>query len=293
MEPSKTGHVSRIQRACTGDGPGYRTTVFLQGCHLHCPWCHNPDYQPFGSRVVKIESRCIACGRCETDQRICRHGKKTNEECRSCVADCPSGALMMLGALQHVDDVMKVVKRDVDYYQDTGGGMTLSGGEPLLQMDFVLALLDAAHEEGIATAIETSCGVTTCEFSRVVGKADLYLCDIKASRVAYPKLIGVAAEQVYTNIAMLSEAGCRIIIRVPCVSGINFDEGLAAFVAEVAVLKNVEAVELLPYHDMGRGKATRVGLSEPDWQKMGAPSTEALHAFQQKFYSKNGKKTNR
>ncbi len=285
MERSRTGYVSRIQRACTGDGPGYRTTVFLQGCHLHCPWCHNADYQPFGSQTVRIEPRCIACGRCVAGEQICRHGVEIAKGCNACVAECPSGALVMLGTVLNVEDVMKVVRRDLDYYRETGGGLTLSGGEPLMQMDFSLALLKAAREEEIPTAIETSCSITSREFSRVIGKADLYLCDIKASREAYFDLVGVTAAYVYANVVALSEAGCRMIIRVPCISGMNFDDGLAAFISEVAALKNVEDVELLPYHDMGRGKATRLGLSEPDWVTMCAPTAEEQKVFQRKIYS--------
>lgn len=277
MAPSSTGRVSGIQRACTGDGPGYRTVVFLQGCHLHCPWCHNPDYQPFGERVEKVQARCIACGKCEVN---------ADETASRRVAECPAGALVQLGALLTVEAVMQVVRRDAGYYRDTGGGMTLSGGEPLMQMDFTLALLAAARKEGISTAIETSCAIATRDFSRVVGKAEWYLCDIKASREAYPKLIGADPELVYANIAALSEAGCRIVIRVPSVAGMNFDDGLAAFVADVAALENVQDVELLPYHDLGRGKADRVGLPEPDWSKMSAPSAAEQKAFLQKVWPK-------
>lgn len=285
MAPPSTGNVSHIQRACTGDGPGYRTTVFLQGCHLHCPWCHNSDYRPFGSRIIKNDARCISCGRCNTSGPVCRHGTDINKGCPLCVAECPSGALTMLGTIMSVEDVMKVVRRDISYYNDTGGGMTLSGGEPLMQMDFSLALLKAARDEGIATAVETSCAIPEQDFVRIVGKADLYLCDIKASRKDYPELIGTTAERVYANITALSKAECRVIIRVPSVVGKNFDDGLAAFIKEVAALENVEDVELLPYHDMGRGKPARVGLPEPDWAEMRAPSSKELEAFKQKIFS--------
>ena len=285
MEPPSAGHISHIQRACTGDGPGYRTTVFLQGCHLHCPWCHNSDYRPFGSRVVKNESRCIACGRCDANGPVCQHGTDVNVGCAPCVAECPSGALTMLGTIMTVENVMKIVKLDVDYYHDTNGGMTLSGGEPLMQMDFSLALLKAARDEGIATAIETSCGIPEHVFSRVVGQADLYLCDIKASRKDYSQLIGTTADLVYANIATLSEAGCRVIIRIPSVVGKNFNEGLAAFIKEVASFKNVEDIEFLPYHDMGLGKAARVALPEPDWSEMRPPSTDELEAFKKEVFA--------
>ena len=278
-DSSPTGRVSRVQRACIGDGPGYRTTVFLQGCPLHCPWCHNPDYRPAGPHVSRNPRRCIGCGRCIEPASGCLRGKPGRDGCGVCVAECPAGALTLLGADMDVEAVMRVVRRDMPYYAGTGGGMTLSGGEPLMQMDFALALLDAARREGISTAIETSCALPPVEFARVVGKADLFLCDIKASRAAYPELVGADPGVVLANIAALDKAGCPIVIRVPCVSGVNFDDGLAAFVAEAAALKHVRGVDLLPYHAMGRGKAAMAGLAEPDWSTMSAPTPEELEAF--------------
>lgn len=277
--PTTAGRVSRIQRACTGDGPGYRTTVFLQGCPLHCPWCHNPDYRPTGPLVSRNLRRCIGCGRCVETASGCHRGKPRCDGCGVCVAGCPAGALTLLGAEIDVEAVMRVVRRDAPYYAGTGGGMTLSGGEPLAQMDFALALLDAARREGIAGAIETACAIPRREFARVVGRADLYLCDIKASRAAYPALVGADPDIILANIAALSAAGCEIVIRVPCVAGVNVDDGLAAFVAEAAALPRVRDVELLPYHDMGRGKAVMAGLDEADWSAMRAPTPEELEAL--------------
>ncbi len=279
--PMPTGRVSRIQRACTGDGPGYRTTVFLQGCPLHCPWCHNPDYRPADPRVSRNLRRCIACGRCAETASGCHRGKPGCDGCGVCVAECPAGALSLLGADMDVETVMRVVRKDNPYYAGTGGGMTLSGGEPLMQMDFALTLLDAARREGISSAIETSCALPPVKFGRVVGWADLYFCDIKASRAAYPALVGADPDVVLANIAALDKAGCEIVLRVPCVVGFNFDDGLAAFVAEAAVLKHVRGVDLLPYHDMGRGKAAMAGLAEPDWSAMRAPTSEELDRFRE------------
>lgn len=280
--PMPTGRVSRIQRACTGDGPGYRTTVFFQGCPLHCPWCHNPDYRLAGPRVSRNPRRCIGCGRCAEATSDCHRGKSRCDGCGVCVAECPAGALVMLGKRMTVGAVMDVVRRDAAYYRDTGGGMTLSGGEPLMQMAFTLALLEAAHAEGIATAIETSCAIPESAFAHVVRKADLYLCDIKTSRQAYPELVGANPDQILANMTVLSEAGCRMVIRVPCISGMNFNAELAEFVSEAASLRAVVGIELLPYHDLGRGKAAMAGLDEPDWSGMGTPSAGDLLAFQQR-----------
>lgn len=277
--PPLTGRVSRIQRACIGDGPGYRTTVFLQGCPLHCPWCHNPDYRPAGPRVSRNRHRCIGCGHCVGADPGCHCGKSACDGCGVCIEACPAGALTRLGVERDVEAVMRVVRRDEPYYADTGGGMTLSGGEPLAQMDFALALLDAARAGHIASAVETSCAIPPATFSRVVGRADLYLCDIKASRAAYPSLVGADPDLVLANIRLLSDAGCAVIIRVPCVGGVNFDAGHAAFVSEAAALPHVQDVDLLPYHAMGRGKAAMAGLAESDWSIMRTPSPADLEAF--------------
>lgn len=197
------------------------------------------------------------------------------------MAECPSGALVLLGAETSVGEVLRVVRRDMDYYRDTGGGLTLSGGEPLEQMEFALALLAEARAEGIATAVETACALPPSAFAPIVGKADLYLCDVKASRSAYRNLVGADADVVRSNIESLGRAGCRTVLRVPCVAGANFDVGLAAFVAELAALPGVEGFDLLPFHDWGRCKAAAAGVEEPDWATMRAPSGAELDGFRQ------------
>lgn len=283
--PAPTGRVSRIQRACIGDGPGYRTTVFLQGCPLHCPWCHNPDYRPAGARISRNPRRCIGCGRCVDTPAGCLRGNAHCAGCGRCVEECPAGAITMLGVEMDAASVMRVVRKDMPYYAATNGGMTLSGGEPLMQMNFALALLDAARRARIASAVETSCALPPETFAHVIGRADLFLCDVKASRAAYPALIGADPDIVLANIAALDKAGCDIVLRVPCVAGVNFDDGLAAFVAEAARLSHVRDVDCLPYHDMGRGKATMAGLAEPDWFAMRTPASEALEWFRRRVCS--------
>ncbi len=222
------GYVSEIQRGCLGDGPGIRTTVFLQGCSLRCPWCHNPETRPF------------AAGR-----------KRT------------------------VEEVMRVVRRDLFYYRESGGGLTLSGGEPMAQAEFAEALLAAAKAEGIHTAIETS-GVHSLASLRTV--CDLFLFDVKAARKHYPEWIGVPWETVEAHLREL--AGAPVRLRVPLVAGWNFEEGLLRQLQTLANLPGVEGVDLLPYHDLGRGKARLAGLPEAPWHTMSAPPPEELKRWQ-------------
>jgi pyruvate formate lyase activating enzyme len=196
------------------------------------------------------------------------------------VRECPAGALSLLGREMSVAEVIGVVRRDISYYRDTGGGVTLSGGEPLTQPEFALALADAARAEGISVAIETSCAVPESVVVRFADACiDLFLCGIKASRADYQRLIGVDPDLVLKNIFTLAASGRAVTLRVPCVVGLNFNEGLAEFINEAAAIKGVGGVELLPYHNFGRGKATMAGLPEPDWSEMRAPDEEELVEF--------------
>lgn len=279
MARELTGRIFNIQRYCAGDGPGIRTTVFFQGCPLHCVWCHNPESHPFSPRVSFQKNACIGCGRCKNflpGENCRRRPECLCSGCGLCVKECPGAALTLLGRSVSVEDVMRIVRRDRFYYDETGGGLTLSGGEPLAQTEFALSLLSAAKEEGISTAVETSGAVPPQQFERVIGKCDLFLFDIKAPGSRYQELTGADFELVYRNLRSLSAAGNRMILRVPMVRGKNADEEFLALLKELSGLPHVESLELLPYHDMGRGKAETAGLREADWDSMSAPPEELI-----------------
>ena len=283
------GRIFNIQRCCSGDGPGIRTTVFLQGCPLHCLWCHNPESQSFQPQVSFRKESCLNCGNCRELEpgTACR---KTPENrcsgCGICVKECPAGALTLQGTLTDVESVMATVLRDKFFYEQSGGGMTLSGGEPLAQAEFSAALLKAAKSENIHTAVETSGALPWKNFELLLEYCDLWLFDIKAVSSRYKELTGADYSVVKENLLRLLSAGKAVVLRIPLVAGANCEDAFLADLETLAALPGIEKVDILPYHDFGRGKSAMCGKAEPDWEKFSTPDAEIIELYRKRLNSR-------
>jgi pyruvate formate lyase activating enzyme len=280
-----TGRIFNIQRFSLKDGPGIRTTVFLKGCPARCLWCHNPESQKAGPEIVVLAHRCIACDACREacPQGLARPGLPVDaahcEACAGCVAACPTEARQLAGRTPSVDDVMREVLRDRLFFEDSGGGVTFSGGEPLAQPEFLRELLVACRSERIHTAVDTCGWAAREDLLALAPLVDLFLFDLKLMDDArHRELTGLPLGPILENLRALGSEHPRIWLRVPVVPGHTDSEQNLAAIADVARdLPGVRQVDLLPYHSTGAQKFARLGrsyalagLSPPPQEQMAA-----------------------
>jgi pyruvate formate lyase activating enzyme len=271
QERESKGTVFNIMRFSVHDGPGIRTTVFLKGCPLQCAWCHNPEALPGAPVLVYRPDRCLACGDCvdACPQHAIRESEGKFEalpelcaRCGTCAEACAAEARELIGRPMTVGDVMREVERDSPFYRESGGGVTFSGGESLLQHRFLVELLRACAGSGFHTVVDTSGYASPDVLYRVAGLTDLFLYDLKSvNEEIHRRFTGVSGALIRGNLERLASWGKKVVIRMPIVPGINDSpENIETAGRFIAALGNVVRIELIPYHTIGIDKYERLGI---------------------------------
>ncbi len=251
------GMIFDIIRNSFVDGPGIRTTVFFKGCNLRCAWCHNPESQSFEPQMMFYKNKCTGCGKCK---EVCPYSLEQCDLCGKCETYCPHDARKICGKQMGVDEIVAEVIKDKDFYEASGGGVTFSGGECMLQIDFLCELLKVCKQKGIHTAVDTAGCVPWSSFDKILPYTDLFLYDVKLmEKEKHKQYVGVDNSLILENLKRLSECGKHIIIRIPVIGGVNDNDEEMKRISEFLLPLNIEAVELLPYHSMGEHKYEALG----------------------------------
>jgi len=268
---SLSGVVFNIQDYAVDDGPGIRKLIFLKGCPLRCAWCSNPESQKFTPEVEFFAQKCIRCGRClqacpegaiNIDLSVENGFKIDRSRCNACLrcaAQCPSGALREIGCVMTLDEVMREVVKDRSYYRTSGGGVTLSGGEPLAQPRFALKILEQCYQNNIHTAIETAGYVPWADLEAVLPYTDLIIYDVKHwEENAHRRMTGKSNRRILQNLKRLSESDREILIRVPLIPSFNTDSETLTEIAKLLADIRIKRVSFLPFHQFGKSKYHRL-----------------------------------
>lgn len=266
-----TGRIFNVQHFCVDDGEGIRTTVFLKGCPLRCEWCHNPESYKSEREIMLRDERCRLCAGCAS---VCAHGAHTflpdnkhvydREKCTvcgDCINVCRFEAIESVGKSATVDEILAEVLADRVFYEKSGGGVTVSGGEPTAQPKFTEALLSACKREGIGTCIETSGWCKSEIITNLIPSVDLFLFDWKITDDdLHQKYTGVSNKPIVENLAILNDAGARVILRCPLIPDVNLTEHHFDGIASLANRFDcIESIELEPYHPLGISKSRALG----------------------------------
>ena len=295
-----TPYVFNVQKYSIHDGDGIRTTIFFKGCPINCAWCHNPESQRFDKELLYFKDRCTGCGKCV--QR-CPNGANTmvdgkaeldRSKCNACgvCADwCIATARDIAGKEYTVKELVKEAEKDRQFYEESGGGITLSGGEVMsMDMDYIEQLCKILYNKGYSVNIDT-CGYAPYEdYKRILPYIDTFLYDIKVmDKADHEKFIGVDNELILENLKKLSADGAKINIRIPTVKGVNATEEFMQAVVDFLKGNNisVKQVNLLPYHNTGKHKYSKLDREYDTDGIMEKPSAESMELFKNIFV-KNG-----
>ena len=281
-------NITNIKKFAVHDGDGVRTTVFFKGCPLKCIWCHNPETISAKTELAFYEHKCVLCGRCTN---VCENHKITDAKhivdrencklCGNCVKACPKEALVIFGEKVSCEDICKTLLEDREFYEVSGGGITLSGGECLLQADACREILMNMKKEGINTAVDTCGAIPFSSIEKVIDYTDVFLYDIKAvDEDVHIKCTGQSNKLILENLKKIDDYGKKIEVRIPYVPGFN-DNQTDKILEVVKGLKNLVRVRVLGYHDFARSKYASLGVTDTLPKKL--PDNEVLEKVREKF----------
>ena len=297
MGNKEKGLILNIQHFSLDDGPGIRTSVFFKGCNMVCAWCHNPESICGVPELMYSADKCIGCGACvrECPNNACVLvgsiaviNRDMCKVCGRCAETCFNGALSLAGRWASVDEIIGDVRRDKRYFDSSGGGMTLTGGEPMCQSDFVLELAHHAKECGINVAMETNGSAPYEKYRRVLPYIDLFLIDYKLTdRVSHIKYTGIDNDAIINNIYKLCEEGANVVLRCPVIPGINDNEEHFKAIAKLScIAETMMGFEVMPYHKLGASKSKRLGGSMEMFE---VPDTKTVKEWEEKIIRFGGK----
>lgn len=289
-----------IKKYAINDGPGIRLTIFLKGCNLNCVWCHNPEGISPEIEKMYSKTKCIGCNTCveACSQDACKltpNGIVTDVElckmCGKCAEVCPTGATEMSGEEKTMEELLEIIEEERIFFDQSKGGVTISGGEPLMHHEFVLELLDECRTRGIHTAVDTSGYASSAIFLKLAEKTDLILYDLKLiDTKKHEYWTGIGNEAILENLKLLARTGAEINIRIPLIKGVNDDEvsitSIAKFILSLDGKK--KSINLLPYHNIAKSKYEKLGKIFEN-ENLGEPSVQEQENIVQQF-SKYGLK---
>lgn len=284
--------IINIQKYSIHDGPGIRTTVFFKGCPLNCLWCHNPESQNPSPEIMFFEERCTSCGSCV---KVCPSkaikfigGYPVVDKCKcnlcgKCCDFCLSNARELVGKDITVKHLMSEIIKDEVFYEESNGGVTFSGGEPLMYADYLKKVLKFCKDKDIHTTIDTSGYAPWEQFEKIIDNVELILFDIKhMNNEKHLKYTGVSNTVILENLKKLSEKGSNIYIRMPIIAGVNDDDENITKAVDFLSKLNIIQVNLLPYHKMGMDKYRRLNMQ---YKLSGeeTPTEETMNQIAEKF----------